>query len=119
MLRSVPKPNHGRRVAKRKERTNFSQATIKAIFERDHYQCVRCGSYHLESVPHHVVYRSQLGEGTKRNGVTICRMCHDWAHMSKKKNNEWFNRWIEVNLDSEGNLKFEHGLNPDFFKGST
>jgi 5-methylcytosine-specific restriction endonuclease McrA len=115
-MNPVPKPSYGRRVAKRKERTNFSSETIDAILERDHYQCVRCGNYHVESVPHHVVYRSQLGEGSKRNGVTICRSCHEWAHSDKKKNNEWFGRWVEVNLDSEGNLKFEYGVNPDFFK---
>lgn len=83
--------------------------------ERDDYQCVRCGSYHLESVPHHVIYRSAGGDGTMRNGVTICRSCHDWAHKSKKKNNEWFTRWVELNLDEEGYLRLAIPKRPNIF----
>lgn len=114
----VPKPQHNRRVPKRKDRTNFSAKTIKDILERDLYQCVRCGSHHLESIPHHVIYRSQLGEGSKRNGVTICLECHKWAHLSKKHHNEWFSRWVDLNLDMDGNLKPGGPKNPDLVKGA-
>lgn len=107
MFHPVPKPKHNRRVPKRKDRTNFSAKTAREIFERDNYQCVRCGSPYLENLPHHVIYRSQLGEGSKRNGVTICRDCHEWAHKSKKDNNQWFVSWVEKNLDMDGNLKNE------------
>ena len=82
------------------------EKTVKEIFERDRGRCVRCGSYrNLESIPHHVIFRSSLGKGTKVNGVTICRDCHDWAHESKKQNNIWFVEWVEEYLDEDGEYK--------------
>lgn len=104
---ACPKPIHNRRVPKRKNRSQFSDATIQAIFARDHYQCVRCGDYRLESVPHHVIYRSAGGEGTKRNGISVCRACHDFFHASKKKNNAWAVEWVRLNLDENGDLLYE------------
>lgn len=102
----VPKPQHKRRVPKRVDRGKFSPKTIKQIFERDHYQCVRCGSHYLEKVPHHVIYRSQLGKGTKRNGVSICISCHQEAH-TRKEIRKWFEEWVEKNLDENGDRKNE------------
>ncbi|WP_137744564.1 HNH endonuclease [Robertmurraya siralis] len=102
----VPKPQHKRRVPKRGDRGKFSPKTIKAICERDNYQCVRCGSYHLEKVPHHVIYKSQLGEGTKRNGVSICISCHQEAH-AKKEIRKWFEEWVEKNLDENGDRIYD------------
>jgi hypothetical protein len=67
----------------------------------------------LESIPHHVVYRSQLGDGSKRNGVSICRNCHDLAH-ERKEIREWFAVWVELNLDEEGNLKYRIPKRPPF-----
>lgn len=100
-VRAVPKPRHKRRVPKRVDRGKFSAKTIKEICDRDNYQCVRCGSYYLEPVPHHVIYRSQLGHGTKRNGVSICRDCHNEAHTIKAVR-KWFEDWVEKNLDENG-----------------
>jgi 5-methylcytosine-specific restriction endonuclease McrA len=102
-LRPVEKPNHKRRVQKRVDRGKFSRKTIQEILERDEYKCVRCGSYQVEAVPHHIIYKSQGGLGEKRNGVTICRDCHTWAHNSKKKNNVWFEKYRDKNFDPEGN----------------
>lgn len=99
--RPVPKPNHGRRTKKRGDRGKFSPKTIKEIFERDQYQCVRCGSYHLESVPHHIQFRSQMGEGTKWNGATICVQCHIEAHKHKEVR-KWFEEWQEKTLNENG-----------------
>ncbi|UYL93884.1 HNH endonuclease [Geobacillus phage vB_GthS_PK2.1] len=109
---AVPKPNHKRRTPKRKSRGEFSQETIRAIWERDGYRCVKCGSYHLEKVPHHVIYKSQGGRGTKRNGATVCRGCHDWAHGLKpgpfgeppEQGRKWFEEWVETHLDENGDL---------------
>lgn len=100
-VRAVPKPRHKRRVPKRVDRGKFSAKTIKEIRERDNYQCVRCGSYYLESIPHHVIYKSQGGHGTKRNGVSICRDCHNEAHAIKAVR-KWFEDWVEKNLDENG-----------------
>lgn len=93
-----------------KQRGEFSKKTITAILERDGHKCVKCGSFHVEAVPHHIIYKSALGEGTKRNGVTICRSCHDWAHGKKKGPNGepakegryWFEAWQEGTLDEKG-----------------
>jgi hypothetical protein len=70
----------------------FSTKTIKSIIERDNGQCVRCGSHYIESVPHHVIYRSAGGLGTVDNGVTICRPCHYLAH-SKREVRKWFEEY--------------------------
>lgn len=107
----VPKPKYNRRV---KKQNRFPAAVIKEILERDGYQCVRCGNYHVESIPHHVLFRSHGGKGIKRNGVTICRDCHNWAHESKK-NNEWFKAWVDLNLDNRGGLIHDVPLNPGIF----
>lgn len=83
---------HVRRTPKRAARGKFSPKTIRSITERDNGLCVRCGSPYIESVPHHVIYKSQMGKGTVGNGVTICRSCHDEAH-SKRSVREWFEEY--------------------------
>lgn len=98
----TPKPNHNRKTPKRVDRGKFSSKTIKEILERDNYQCVRCGHYHLESVPHHVIFKSQGGDNSKRNGVSICIACHVEAHKFKEVR-KWFESWVEKNLDENGN----------------
>jgi len=103
-VRAVPKPTHKRLKAKKGVISRFTAKTIQEIFERDGGRCVRCGSAYLESVPHHIIFRSQGGTGHKRNGVTICRNCHDEAHKYKEVR-KWFEDWGERNLDQDGNLK--------------
>jgi len=88
-VRAVPKPDHNRSAPRRGVASKFSSKTIRAICERDNYRCVRCGSHYIESVPHHVIYRSAGGKGTVDNGVTICRPCHDLAHSSREVR-KWF-----------------------------
>lgn len=112
-VRAVSKPQHKRNKPKGKDRGKFSDKTIKAILERDDNKCVRCGSYYVESVPHHIIYKGgKCGPGTKWNGATICRNCHKWAHgLMKGPNGEpekegryWFLNWQETKLNSEGDL---------------
>jgi 5-methylcytosine-specific restriction endonuclease McrA len=92
---------HNRRTPKRKARGEFSKKTKLEIYERDEGLCVRCGSPHLDSNPHHITFKSQGGEGDKRNGCCICRPCHTWAH-NLKEGREWFENWRETNLDEKG-----------------
>ncbi|MED3974577.1 HNH endonuclease [Priestia megaterium] len=109
----VSKPQHNRRTPKKKARGEFSEKTKKAIGERDNWQCVKCGSYHLETVPHHITYKSHGGLGEKRNGASICRRCHDWSHgKCKGPNGElakegryWFEMWRDENLDENGDMR--------------
>lgn len=81
-----------RKSPKRANRGKFSDKTIKRIIERDGGRCVRCGSPYIESVPHHIIYRSQGGRGDEDNGVCICRPCHDLAH-SKEVVRRWFEQY--------------------------
>ncbi|GEM04499.1 hypothetical protein HMI01_14870 [Halolactibacillus miurensis] len=96
---------------RKKTNRNFSPAVKQAIFERDGYKCVKCGKGIIESVPHHITYKSQGGTGEKRNGVTVCRACHDWSHGLKigpyhepaHLGRKWFESWRERRLDQDGN----------------
>jgi hypothetical protein len=98
---------------KAKQRGEFSQKTIKEIRKRDNERCVCCGrSNMIESVPHHIIFKSHGGPGTKRNGATVCRFCHDWAHGKRpgprgelsKEGRYWFEMWQEERLDQNGDL---------------
>ena len=104
---------HNRRTPKKKARGEFKQKTIDAILERDEHKCVSCHrSTMIESVPHHVIYKSQGGLGIKRNGITVCRYCHDWMHGKRKgpkgelerHGREWAEMWVNANLDENGDL---------------
>lgn len=98
----IPKPNHPRRTPNRGERGKFNPDVRQEIIERDKGLCIRCRrpAIHI----HHITYRSQLGTGTKRNGVCLCYQCHEMAH-SNKTEREWLERWRDFNLDRNGNLK--------------
>lgn len=98
------KPNYNRRTPKRVNRGKFSAKIIQEILERDGYKCVKCGSYHLEKVPHHCQFKSQGGDNSKRNGVSICLKCHREAH-SKREVREWFERYAEERFDENGDKK--------------
>jgi hypothetical protein len=91
MFSPYPKKlNHKRRVSK--NRKQFTVPIIKQICQRDRYNCIRCGSYHIEETPHHIIFKSQGGLGDIENGATVCRACHTWAH-SCKEGREWFENW--------------------------
>lgn len=102
---------HNRKQPKRGQGGKFSDKTIQEIHERDGHRCVKCGSYQIEKTPHHIIFKSQLGKGIKRNGCDVCRACHDWAHGKRKGPNgepakdgrQWFVDWMESNLDESGN----------------
>ncbi|HZG16931.1 MAG TPA: HNH endonuclease [Candidatus Bathyarchaeia archaeon] len=80
----APKPNHKRRIPKRRERGRIKPETYAKVFERDKGKCVLCGRIDgLEA--HHVIYRSQLGKGTEDNIVMLCFQCHHRAHTEPKK----------------------------------
>ncbi|WP_423241682.1 HNH endonuclease [Priestia megaterium] len=113
-VRSVSKPQHKRNKPKGKQRGKFSQETIRAIYSRDNGRCVKCGtSRNLETIPHHITYRSQLGKGEKRNGCVICIPCHRWVHDGQLGPNGepsaegryWFEHWRDENLDENGDMR--------------
>lgn len=54
-----------------------------AVLLRDNYKCRSCGHRSNLHV-HHVVFRSQQGEDTPDNLVTLCNSCHDGVHKDIK-----------------------------------
>lgn len=109
----VSKPQHKRNKPTAKQRGEFSKKTIEAIRERDNNQCVKCGSYQIEAVPHHIIYKSAMGTNHKRNGMSVCRSCHDWMHGKKKgpygelarEGRYWAEMWRDENLDENGDMR--------------
>ena len=49
------------------------------VYERDGWKCRHC-SCRMNLDPHHVVFRSQGGENSANNLLTLCRRCHDDIH---------------------------------------
>src|ERR1700737_4606463 len=91
----VTKESQLHRVRIKPKRGNagkFSDKTRQIIGERDKWLCVKCGSIQIESVPHHILFRSQLGRGTVDNGVTTCVSCHREAH-SCREGRLWFEKY--------------------------
>ncbi|WP_440894947.1 HNH endonuclease [Amphibacillus sp. Q70] len=98
---------------KKGKNKDFSSAVKLAIFKRDRYMCVKCGNHLIDSVPHHITYKSQGGMGNKRNGATVCRRCHNWAHHKcegpygeqSSEGRKWFEDWRNRKLNKAGDLK--------------
>jgi hypothetical protein len=89
--------NSKRLEPKRGASGKFSDETRQIIGERDKWLCVKCGSNQIESVPHHVIFKSQGGRGTVDNGVTICLEHHRWAHKGRA-GRVWFEEYRINNL---------------------
>lgn len=52
---------------------------MKRVLERDDWRCQKCGS--LENLQvHHQILRSQLGNDSLDNLVTLCAHCHMAEH---------------------------------------
>jgi 5-methylcytosine-specific restriction endonuclease McrA len=69
----------------RLDRTQYSELH-RAILQRDGWRCQVCGTRsHLEV--HHQQFRSQSGEDTEGNLITLCHECHSAEHGSEKNRN--------------------------------
>lgn len=53
----------------------IARTLSKAVFERDEYRCVRCGT-HLDLTCDHIVPESKGGETSLANLQTMCRSCN-------------------------------------------
>ena len=97
-LNATPKVKHPRNKQKQAARGKFSKATIEQIFIYDNYLCACCKSNRIEEMPHHIIFKSQMGLGTFENGATVCGRCHRWAHCTdygpndeaKELGKQWF-----------------------------
>jgi len=52
---------------------------LKRVLERDGWRCQECGALSNLQV-HHQTYRSQLGDDSLANLVTLCAYCHMEEH---------------------------------------
>jgi len=61
--------------------------------------CEVCGKTLVILDPHHYIARSQCSElrNNIRNGVCLCRNCHNKAHQDKK----WFGDWFQKNRPAD------------------
>jgi len=52
----------------------------RKILERDSWRCQACGSLHRLEV-HHIERRSQSGDDSDSNLITLCSNCHRALHV--------------------------------------
>jgi 5-methylcytosine-specific restriction endonuclease McrA len=52
----------------------------RQILERDNWQCQLCGA-RMSLEVHHRQFRSQLGDDSEYNLITLCHTCHARAHL--------------------------------------
>ena len=65
-------------------------ATLYAnVFHRDKYVCRKCHSWTAQPHPHHKILKSQGGEDTEENLLTLCFKCHRWAHDNPRECKKW------------------------------
>jgi 5-methylcytosine-specific restriction endonuclease McrA len=70
MLKKVKRIKLGKQIYRR---------LMKRVLERDEWRCQKCGS--LENLQvHHKIKRSQLGNDSLDNLVTLCAYCHMGEH---------------------------------------
>jgi len=55
---------------------------IKAVLERDDFSCQEpsCPGGFAIDYPHHIVLKSQGGEDSEQNLITLCHFCHGRRH---------------------------------------
>jgi hypothetical protein len=58
------------------------QQLCRKILERDGWRCQVCGSMQHLHV-HHKQFRSQSGDDSEENLITLCHCCHTLAHGSE------------------------------------
>jgi heterodisulfide reductase subunit C len=77
-VKSFPKPH------REKLEGDGYREFIRSIFERDGWQCRKCGE-RSSLTPHHIIKRSQLGGDTPRNVLTLCLDCHEAVERNELK----------------------------------
>ena len=79
-IQMSPNPKH-----KRIKLSNGAYRRLTArVLKRDANTCQHCGCW-TKSPPHHVKHRSQGGDDTLENLITLCIVCHRAVHDGKIK----------------------------------
>ena len=55
----------------------------REVLQRDGWRCQSCGSLEKLQI-HHKKFRSQSGNDSERNLITLCADCHRRVHQRKK-----------------------------------
>lgn len=80
---TLKKPRKGAATAARRSRKRAADRVLSkhaaTVRERDGHRCRVCGSTNELHV-HHIRYRSQGGDHSPSNLVTLCRVCHEKVH---------------------------------------
>ena len=70
--------------------TEFQQSEYEGrnfrakVLWRDEYTCQRCGAKEKLNA-HHIMGKGRGGTNTPKNGITLCKKCHDELHQGKWK----------------------------------
>ena len=70
MLKKIKRIKLGKQIYRR---------LIKKVLERDGWRCRKCGAIENLQV-HHKVHRSQQGDDSLANLITLCAYCHMEEH---------------------------------------
>ena len=54
----------------------------RQVLERDGWRCQDCGSQ-VDLQVHHMNPRSQMGDDTEENLITLCAHCHAVTHLGR------------------------------------
>jgi 5-methylcytosine-specific restriction endonuclease McrA len=61
------------------------EALRREVLRRDDWRCQSCGAMSNLEV-HHLKSRAQLGADSGPNLITLCTLCHSYAHRRSKPN---------------------------------
>ena len=62
---------------------DFYEQLRQTVLERDSWRCQHCGAMHGLQV-HHKEFRSQAGDDSDENLITLCDSCHQIVHSTRK-----------------------------------
>lgn len=93
-----------RKIAKVQAEAANWRAVCKLVDARDHRTCRACGKKTnpddlglLRGHRHHVQYRSQMGEDSAENLITLCAGCHSHEHVTRQLRIEILNGELGTN----------------------
>lgn len=117
--------NAGPKLAAKPRDTGPTSALVKQVLIRDEYACCLCGgSAHgqrgIDFSAHHRVLRSQGGQNTLQNLVTLCGSGttghHGWAHHKRKAAEE--GGWIVRSCFNPADVAINHWQRGLIFLGA-
>lgn len=101
-ITALDKPKKGSATKARRARKRAADAILARnaaiVRERDGHRCRVCGSANELHV-HHIRYRSQGGDHSTSNLVTLCRWCHESVHA----------KTLRLSGDADGGLGWMSG----------